>query len=226
MKLAGIGCVAILTASAAAATEFEAAAEAVMTDINRFWSAELGGFYRDAQWTTFTTPTQTPCGKADPSNAPFYCPGDARIYLGFGFFDAIAAQVPSPKLAQFVMSTVVAHEIGHHIQFLRGFGGSLAAARDALDEADRTDASFFLSRRFELQADCYSGNWAHHAFASMSKAQVAAAMKATDTLAHAFDSDQDHVTSHGDGDQRIHWFATGAETGEPGVCDTFATIKP
>lgn len=226
LKLASIAVTVVLATPVAAETAFEKAAAAVMGEVNTLWSDLLGGIYRDALWTTFTTKTQTPCGEAHPERPPFYCPVDARIYLGFGFFDAVAQQIPNEQLAQFVMSAVVAHEIGHHVQFLEGVGRPLDSARDALESAGKTPASQFLSQRFELQADCYSGIWAHWKFQDMTPAEVKAAHAATAQLAHLFDEDTEHVATHGNGDQRMHWFDAGSAVGQPGACDTFAKVNP
>lgn len=210
----------------AASNAFEDAAAKAMDEINALWSAQLGGVYKPALWTTYDAELETPCGASSPANPPFYCPVDAKIYLGFEFFNTIATQIPDAALAEFVMTSVVAHEIGHHIQYLRGFGGPLETAQDALAAKGKQDSALFLSRRIELQADCFSGIWAHHRFAEMTPAEITVAHSATNQLAHAFDDDAEHVASHGNGDQRIQWFDAGSAHGAPGDCDTFTNLTP
>lgn len=205
---------------------FQKAADEVMASVNGVWDKLMWVGYEDAQWTAFEAPLTTPCGTAQPSNVPFYCPEDKRIYLGLGFFSQVAAQIPDQDVALFVMSTVVAHEVGHHVQYLIGRGDGIDAARTALETDGKSKPSLFLSQRFELQADCYSGIWAHTAFQSMTPVQIKKAHEFTSILAHSFDNDPNHVATHGDGDQRMHWFDTGSKGGAPTSCDTFKSVSP
>jgi hypothetical protein len=77
----------------------------------------------------------TPCGKADVSTGPFYCPANERIYLDLDFLRSIRGEL--------ARAYVTAHELGHHIQKIRGE----LAGREITG--------------IELGADCYAGMWMH-----------------------------------------------------------------
>ena len=88
--------------------------------------------------------------------------------------------------------------------------------------------------RIELQADCLSGVWAHHAqarFASLERGDLEEALNAArqigdDTLQrNAGRVPSPHTFSHGNSEQRSRWFHTGFRTGEIASCDTFAAER-
>lgn len=99
-----------------------------------YWAAEIGPSWRDARVILIDHDTKTPCGTAGRSSGPFYCPADERIYLDLSFLRAIDGDL--------ARAYVVAHELGHHVQKLRG---ELRASRPSVD--------------VELEADCYAGRW-------------------------------------------------------------------
>ena len=84
--------------------------------------------------------------------------------------------------------------------------------------------------RLELQADCYSGVWAHSIFAAgdLEKGDVAEAIRASAAVGD--DRLQKRATgevnpdsfTHGSSAQRTEWFNRGRESGEPADCDTFS----
>ena len=82
----------------------------------------------------------------------------------------------------------------------------------------------------ELQADCYSGVWAHHAqrkYGLLEPGDIEEALNAAnqigdDTLQRS--SGQAVVPdsfTHGTSEQRVRWFTAGMQSGDPGQCDTF-----
>ncbi len=54
---------------------------------------------------------------------------------------------------------MITHEIGHHVQNLLGILPKVQQMQRGLDQAEANQ----LQVRVELQADCLSGVWAHHA---------------------------------------------------------------
>ena len=82
--------------------------------------------------------------------AAFYCSGDNTIYMPFAALqtDMYGAQ-PGVYLA------LLAHEYGHHVQTLAGVMETYWELR--YNSGADTEPGLELSRRFELQAQCFSG---------------------------------------------------------------------
>jgi uncharacterized protein len=88
-----------------------------------------------------------------------------------------------------------------------------------------------LSVRLELQADCYAGVWAKQSNTKLNWLEAgdveeglqAAAAVGDDTLQKR---GQGMVVpdsfTHGSSADRMKWFRTGYDTGNPAMCDTFA----
>jgi len=91
-----------------------------------------------------------------------------------------------------------------------------------------------LSVRLELQADCLSGVWAHHAHRArdileegdVEEGLRAAAASGDDRLQKQA---RGYVTpdsfTHGSSEQRVRWFRRGLEEGTLSACDTFSTTR-
>jgi predicted metalloprotease len=91
----------------------------------------------------------TACGPATAGIVgPFYCTLDSGLYLDLDFIQQVR-----DAAGEFPVGYVVAHEVGHRVQELRGISKIV---------------SYILfgqtfSRDIELQADCLAGVWAHSA---------------------------------------------------------------
>ena len=85
------------------------------------WSPLLrqrGVGFSPATFTAYDYATPTGCGTGQSSAGPFYCPGDAHIYLDLTFFNELDQRFGAP--GQFARAYVIAHEYGHHIQNILG----------------------------------------------------------------------------------------------------------
>ncbi|HMA11560.1 MAG TPA: neutral zinc metallopeptidase, partial [Steroidobacteraceae bacterium] len=64
------------------------------------------------------------CGAASSAAGPFYCPADQRVYIDLAFFNELIQRFGGPQDASsagsFAQAYVVAHEVGHHVQYLLG----------------------------------------------------------------------------------------------------------
>ncbi len=170
----------------------------------------------------FEGSVRSACGGASSASGPFYCPADRKVYLDTGFFDQLARQFGAP--GDFAAAYVIAHEVGHHIQTVKGTSQEVTRrqARAGAAEANQ------LSVRLELQADCYAGVWAANNRALLDETDFAEGVRAAqaigdDTLQRQM---QGRVVpdsfTHGSADQRIRWLKRGFETGDPNACDTFS----
>lgn len=196
--------------------------------MDAYWEGELGSAYSPPPLVLFEQSVSTACGSATSAVGPFYCPGDQTVYLDTGFYDELRNRFDAEggPLAQM---DVVAHEFGHHIQYLQG-------TMDSIERGGTGPTSDAV--RLELQADCFAGAWAGEAstvpddsgtpfLKPITKAQVADALNAAASIGddRIQESTQGQVNpeawTHGSSEQRQQWFETGFEQGAA-ACDTFA----
>ncbi|HEY0051632.1 MAG TPA: neutral zinc metallopeptidase [Pyrinomonadaceae bacterium] len=175
--------------------------------------------YRDPKLVLFTNQVQSACGTAGSSTGPFYCPGDEKLYLDFGFFRELKNEFKAP--GDFAQAYVIGHEVGHHVQNLLG-------TMDKVNQAGNTNA---LSVRLELQADCYAGVWANYAQkkGQLETGDVEEALRAASAVGD--DAIQKRAQgyvvpesfTHGSSKERMQWFTRGFQAGDMRQCNTFAT---
>jgi len=200
----------------------------VLTTTEEVWSRELPKYglrYYKPKLVLYRGHTTSGCGFASAQMGPFYCPADQKVYLDLGFFDELAKRHNAP--GDFAEAYVLAHEIGHHIQNLQGTLAKVQRIQQRFGNSPRANA---LQVRVELQADCYSGVWAHHAqkkFRVLEPGDIEEALRAAssigdDTLQKQA---QGYVVpdsfTHGTSKQRVEWFKRGFLTGDLRACNTF-----
>ncbi|HGZ71022.1 MAG TPA: hypothetical protein ENK74_06440, partial [Nitratifractor sp.] len=116
----------------------------------------------------------------------------------------------------------------HHIQNIQGTLSKVQQLQQRFGgQSKRANA---IQVRVELQADCYSGVWAHYAQkrfhvlepGDISEALNAASSIGDDTLQKEA---QGYVVpdafTHGSSAQRVTWFKRGFTTGDLNACNTF-----
>ncbi len=196
----------------------------VLDDVQDLWTQLVQGQYPESTLVLYRDAVESGCGVAPSAAGPFYCPLDMNVYIDLSFYDDLQARYGAPgDLAQ---AYVLAHEIGHHVQNLTG---TLSQVRQG-QQASPGQANA-LSVALELQADCYAGVWAASADqrgileqGDYEEAMNAAAAVGDDRLSGMSGRTVDQETfTHGSSEQRMRWFATGYETGDPNACDTFAS---
>jgi uncharacterized protein len=184
---------------------------------------EDGESFQRAKVVLYRQAVRTGCGDASSAVGPFYCPADQRVYLDLSFYGDMETQLGAP--GDFAWAYVIAHEVGHHVQ--QQLGTNAEVSRLQRENPDEANA---LSVRLELQADCYSGVWAHSVFAAgdLEKGDIREAIRASaavgDDRLQSRSGGQVNPDSftHGSSEQRTDWFNRGRASGEPADCDTFS----
>lgn len=179
--------------------------------------------YQPAHMVIFRDITQTACGTGQAATGPFYCPGDATVYIDLGFFEELERRFGAP--GDFAQAYVVAHELGHHVQNILGTSDRVQEAM----QRDRRNANEY-SVRLELQADCYAGVWGHFAAqrghlegGDVEEGLSAAAAVGDDRIQEMSGRAVNPESfSHGSSAQRMEWFQRGFKSGDLRSCDTFA----
>ncbi len=201
----------------------------VLADTEEVWSDLLAGQgYAEPKLVLFSGGTASACGTANAAAGPFYCPNDRQIYLDTDFFRVMDRQLGAE--GDFAAAYVIAHEVGHHVQNLLGILPEVNKARSQAGE----DESNRLSVMVELQADCFAGAWARHAearFGALEPGDIDEALNAAgrigdDTLQkNAGRAVVPDSFQHGSSAQRVRWFSTGYDSGDPNDCDTFNATR-
>ncbi|HEY0250020.1 MAG TPA: neutral zinc metallopeptidase, partial [Kofleriaceae bacterium] len=146
------------------------------------------------------------CGTASTAVGPFYCQVDQKVYIDLAFYDELKSKLGAP--GDFAQAYVIAHEVGHHVQKLKGL-------------FDRGTDSVTI----ELQADCFAGAWAKDANArkivdpgDIDEALNAASQIGDDTLQKkATGTVRPETFTHGTSAQRVASLKKGWEGG-PSAC--------
>lgn len=168
--------------------------------------------YREPKLVLFTNQVQSVCGIAGSSTGPFYCPGDEKLYLDFGFFNELKTEFRAP--GDFAEAYVIAHEVGHHVQNLLGNMNSGGSNQQSI--------------AIELQADCYAGIWANYVQNKglLEVGDVQEAIRAAEAVGDDAiqKRSQGYVVpdsfTHGSSQQRMQWFTRGFQSGDMRQCET------
>ena len=176
------------------------------------------GEYQYPTLVLFTNQVNSACGSATAAVGPFYCSGDQKLYVDLSFFTQMKRQL-GVEGNTFAYAYVIAHEIGHHVEYLTG---TLNKAHQAMNQTDKVTANQ-LSVRLELLADYYAGVWAHYEDEMNHSMEYGDLEKGLE-LAKAIGDDwlqkkaQGRATpesfTHGTSDQRKRWLKRGYQTGD------------
>jgi predicted metalloprotease len=202
---------------------------AVLGETEDVWGdlfQDAGKTYEQPKLILFSGSVSTACGGATAASGPFYCPGDHQVYIDLSFFGEMKARLGGG--GDFANAYVIAHEVGHHVQALLGVSEKVEQARR---RGQPVKGASGLSVRQELQADCFAGVWAHHAQQKLSWMEDGDIESALNTATAIGDDRLQKQTqgtvvpdafTHGSSEERVRWFRSGFESGDPGRCDTFS----
>lgn len=198
-----------------------AGTEDVWTEIFR----SMGREYEPPRLVLYTGSTTSGCGNADASIGPFYCSADQSVYIDLSFFQNMRRTLGAD--GDFAYAYVIAHEVGHHVQYLLG---TLDEAHSMMQRVSEREANR-LSVRLELQADFFAGIWAYHdnrMFGSLEPGDVQEAVDAAGKIGDDYlqKKAQGYAVpdsfNHGTSEQRSRWLQKGLRTGDVSLGDTFS----
>lgn len=199
------------------ADDYEVFASKVLGSTNEYWNNQFSAqnrTYVEPTLVLFRTATTSACGYASSDVGPHYCPADQTIYIDETFFVELQQRFQA-KGGDVAEAYVIAHEVGHHVQNLVG----------TLEVAQRQNSQE-SAIALELQADCYAGSWANSIADlgvfepnEISEAIDAAAAVGDDRIQQSVNGQVNPETwTHGSSADRVKWFTTGFESGDPAVC--------
>ncbi len=203
----------------------------VLADTEDVWTkifGDMGRNYSKPTLVLFRDVTTSGCGNASSSSGPFYCPADQDLYIDLSFAQELNQRFNAS--GDFAMAYVVAHEVGHHIQYLLGTTQKMDRIRQQVSEGEYNKYSV----RLELQADFYAGVWAH--FDQKMKnvinpTDIEEALNAANAIGddrlqkEATGTVMPDAFTHGTSAQRMYWFKKGYETGDINQGDTFSATS-
>ena len=175
------------------------------------------GEYTPPRMVLYTGSVQTSCGNGTASMGPFYCSGDQCLYIDLSFFSEMKQQLGAD--GDFAYAYVIAHEVGHHVEYLLGTLNDTHAQMATANEVDANK----LSVRLELLADFYAGVWAYHdnkMFSSLEDGDIEEAINCAQVIGDNYlqEKAQGYSTpesfTHGTSAQRMKWLKLGLQTGD------------
>lgn len=192
------------------------------------WTKEfrkMGRTYEPPRLVLFTNSVQSGCGGATSSSGPFYCSADQCVYIDLSFFSQMRQQLGAD--GDFAYAYVIAHEVGHHVQYLLGI---LDEAHQQMSRVSQKESNR-ISVRLELQADFFAGIWAHHdnkMFNSLEDGDIEEGINVASKIGDDYlqKKAQGYTVpdafNHGTSAQRVRWLKKGLASGNINGGDTFS----
>lgn len=184
----------------------------------------MGKKYTPPTMVLYTGSVRTGCGNGSASMGPFYCSADQCLYIDLSFFSSMKKQLGAD--GDFAYAYVIAHEVGHHVEYLLG---SLEQAHDKMSRLNEKEANK-VSVRLELLADFYAGVWGYHekkTFGSLEDGDLEEAIQCAEVIGDNYLQEkargysQPESFTHGTSAQRMKWLKLGLSTGDMSRGTTF-----
>lgn len=181
--------------------------------------------YVPPKMVLFSGATRSGCGNASSSTGPFYCPADQTVYIDLSFFNEMENQLNAG--GDFAYAYVIAHEVGHHVQYLLGTLDKVHQQQQRMNQKESNQ----LNVRLELQADFYAGVWAYHDnknFNSIEDGDIEEGLNAASQIGDDRLQMQSQgytvpdAFNHGTSAQRSRWLKKGLQRGNIADGDTFS----
>ncbi|WP_395111562.1 neutral zinc metallopeptidase [Actinomadura sp. SCN-SB] len=162
-------------------------------------------------------PGRGPCGTyPSPGASAFYCPANNTMYVGLEHIVETSGGEPLSHYA--VFARVIAHEYGHHVQDRAGI---LLYGQQEMERQRDAAARAAVSRRIELQAQCFAGAFlgAERATLPMTRAQYAALIN--DVQGRGDERQPEDKRDHGSSRNYAGWVVKGYRDQRLAVCNTW-----
>ena len=181
--------------------------------------------YEPPKLVLYTDYVQTASGMADASVGPFYSSADQTVYLDLSFFTDMKKNIGAD--GDFAYAYVIAHEVGHHVQYLLGTLNDVHSKMSRMSEKESNK----MSVRLELQADFYAGIWAHYdnkMYGSLEDGDIEEGLNAASKIGDDYLQKKARgyavpdSFNHGTSAQRTKWLKKGYTSGNPALGDTFS----
>lgn len=175
--------------------QFASYVDYVIADIETYWMTSFAGGnerYMTPSIRAINGIDQSACGLLDATASPgYYCGLDQTIYVNMAYFAHYHTTI-----GNYAWITILAHEWGHHIQFL-----------------DQTPAQ--TSKENELRADCLAGAYARDAETRglVGDGDILEAIVIAAEGGDAYGLPDDLPGAHGSSDERVTQFMQGYLTG-------------
>lgn len=203
-------------------------AKRILASTEDVWTAQFAQYgleYQAPTMVLYTQATSSGCGSANASVGPFYCSADQSVYIDLSFFSSMKRQLGAG--GDFAYAYVIAHEVGHHVQYLLG---TLGKAHQQMSRVSKAEANK-ISVKLELQADFYAGVWGHdenNRYRSLDDGDIMEALHCAEVIGDnylqkkATGTVQPDSFTHGTSEQRMRWLKKGLATGDMRQGDTFS----
>jgi uncharacterized protein len=163
---------------------------------------------------------KSPCGRFDQKGAPaYYCSANQTIYWPSTRDDGREAYT----FARLGYIALAAHEFGHHLQAVTGMVNEYGRL---YGKAKSPGERYLLSRRLELQAQCFEGVFLETVARSI---RFNAADREELRMWHNYTGDEDPPSrrrpDHGSSAAQIRWLNRGLDSQDFGRCNTWRAPK-
>ncbi|WP_132154481.1 neutral zinc metallopeptidase [Kribbella antiqua] len=196
----------------------------VLSCLDRAWPRQVnasGARFAAPRLVAFSGTVSTPCSGNAPSS--FYCSSNQTIYMDasddiklYRTYLSYPNRTQATAWLRAEMTDTVAHEFGHHIQYMTG----ILRSSHNLEYEYSGDKSLEFSRRLEIQATCF-GN----VFMGSNKGSygISGQFKKQLDWLHSHQGDE-YMPQRDHGSRQVipYWARRGFNSRNPGLCNTYA----
>ena len=195
-------------------------ASKVLAGTEDVWTREFQrqgwGEYQMPKMVLFHGSIQSGCGNATAQVGPFYCSADQTIYIDLDFLKNMKTDIGGG--GDFAYAYVIAHEVGHHVQYLLGTLDEAHSKMAQLPESEANKESYYAG---------VWGNLDNQMFNSIEPGDVENAIDVASKIGDdylqrkAYGTEMPESFNHGRSSQRVKWLSRGLQSGDPTQGNTF-----